>query len=462
VKLLLITLAWPWRWTIAYVLRRPTFALSLLAGGVSMVWGAWSVWHNEHAMHSPGPVALAHEKLDCAACHTQAWQPLQRLMATDQRAVRLKMDQACIVCHAGLVHHPNEVAADVPNCVSCHREHQGRQGLTTVADTSCAACHADLRTVHGPSAKFERRISALSAHPEFALLRRGEPDPGTIAFNHAVHLKPEGVHGADGQPVLLKCATCHQPGADGRYMEPIRFDSHCASCHSSSLVFDAERFPGRPAPHGQPPDVLRGLLRERYTEYIQQHRQELGAEVHVERPLPGLSGIQEVTGEEWAWVHQRLEQADRVLFLNAGGCRYCHRVDASEKGWQIAAPTMPWRWLGFSKFSHFSHRLNPAADASGENCTACHQAARASTRTSDVLMPSIQNCRACHDQPSHATGARNDCAECHIYHNQVGGRGRLDNIFPHMGAMAMPTAGAEPLASSEAPTSHSTPWHPPG
>ncbi len=411
---------------VGYTVRRPTFALSLLAAVVSLAWGLCLTWQGRHTVHSPGPVALAHEHLDCTACHTQPWQPLRRLTAADLRAVRLTMDQACIVCHAGLVHQAEEIPTDVPNCVSCHREHQGPHGLARVGDASCVGCHAELRTLHGPSSRFEGQITALATHPEFGVLRRREPDPGTIRFNHAVHLKPEGVRGADDKPVVLKCAACHQPGPDGRYMQPIRFAAHCAACHTSALVYDAERFRTGPVPHGQAPETLRGLLRERYTDFIHRHPKELGAVVPVERPLPGRSGIQEVTKEEWIWVNRRLEEADRVLFQGAGGCRYCHQVTATGGGWSVAPPAVAKRWLTCSNFSHFSHRLNPAAAAGGENCTACHAGVRSSTATADVLLPSIRNCQSCHNHQNLATSARADCIECHTYHNQIGGRGKAD------------------------------------
>jgi predicted CXXCH cytochrome family protein len=416
----------PIQWLVVGTGRHPTWVLSLLAAVVSLGWGSWSVWRGQYTMHSPGPVVLAHEKLDCAACHTRPWQPLERLVAEDQRQVRLVMDQACVVCHSQLVHHSNEIPADVPNCVSCHREHQGPYGLSRVADNSCSGCHADLKTVQGPSAKFAHHIIALATHPEFGVLRRGEPDPGVVLFNHAAHLAPEGIRDAEDRLVVLKCASCHQPTTDGRYMEPVRFASHCASCHASALVYDVERFPGRPAPHGQLPDVLRGVLRERYTDYIQQHPRELGIAKPVERPLPGLSGLREVTKEEWKWVHQRVEQAERILFLGAGGCQYCHCVEATKQGWQLTPPGLPQRWFTCSKFNHFSHRLNPKPVQGEENCTACHEGARSSTKTADVLLPSIQNCRECHNHESLPQNGRTDCVECHTYHNQVGGRRKAD------------------------------------
>jgi hypothetical protein len=253
-------------------------------------------------------------------------------------------------------------------------------------------------------------------------MRRAEPDRASISFNHAAHLKPQGLRGLDGRKLFLKCGSCHQPTADGRSMAPIRFDAHCATCHSNALVYDIDRFRHRPVPHGQPAELVRGLLRERYTQYIQENPKELGKVTKVERPLPGRSGFQAVTKEEWTWVKLRLEHADRILFQHGGGCRYCHKVEEGRKGWQIIPTKITQRWLGHSKFNHFTHRLNPKPDRSQENCIACHSAARSSERTSDVLLPTIQKCRECHNEQRGAYVGRTDCVECHTYHNEVGGR----------------------------------------
>lgn len=407
---------------VTFVRHHPKLVLSVIALVVSLAWVGWAIWRREHTMHSPGPVALAHERFDCAACHTTPWQPIHRLVAEDQRKARLTMDQACIQCHEGLVHNKNEIASEVPICVNCHREHKGQHGLAKVADKSCTGCHANLRTVEGPSTKFTRSITALSTHPEFSVLRRGDPDRAVIRFNHAAHLKSEGLRGLDGKQLFLKCAACHQPTPDGRYMEPIRFDTHCATCHSNALVYDIDRFRNQPVPHGQPAELLRGLLRERYTQYIQDNPKELGKVTKVERPLPGRSGIQEVTKEEWTWVNQRLEQADRILFQHGGGCRYCHKVEEGPKGWQITPTKIPQRWLAHSKFSHFTHRLNPKSEPGQENCIACHSSTQSSDRTSDVLLPSIPKCWECHNQQRGEHIGRTDCIECHTYHNEIGPR----------------------------------------
>jgi hypothetical protein len=171
------------------------------------------------------------------------------------------------------------------------------------------------------------------------------------------------------------------------------------------------------------------LLRQRYTDYIQEHPREVRGAKPVERPLPGLSGLRQVTHEESHWVHQRLQEAERVLFLNAGGCRYCHQVEPTGKGWQLTPPGLPRRWLTSSKFSHFNHRLYPQTPPGEENCTACHEAARSSSRTSDVLIPSIQTCRSCHGVQNLPHSGRADCMECHTYHNEVGGRPKESGLF---------------------------------
>jgi predicted CXXCH cytochrome family protein len=433
---LVALLALRFRWYVSHTVRYPKVTLSLVAAVLSLAWGGWSVRQGKHTMHSPGPVALAHEKLDCAACHTQPWQPLQRLVF-DPRTTRLTMDRACVACHADLVHQKTEIPAEVPNCVSCHREHQGPHNLAQVGDSSCTGCHAQLRTIDGPSTRFERSVIALASHPEFAVLRRGELDPGTILFNHAAHLQPGGIRGPQDKPVVLQCASCHQTTSDGRYMEPIRFDAHCAACHASALVYDPERFRDHPAPHGQTPELLRGLLRERYTDYVHRHPIERGGEVPVEVPLPGLPGIKEVTDEEGKWIHQRLREADRILFLGAGGCRYCHTVEGAGKGWQIVPPNLTSRWLSFAKFSHHTHRLNPPNPGEQENCTTCHAGAQTSTKTSDVLLPTITSCLGCHNQQS-VQSARTDCVECHTYHNQVGGKGPRSSTTAHESLTPVP------------------------
>jgi hypothetical protein len=217
-------------------------------------------------------------------------------------------------------------------------------------------------------------------------------------------------------------------------MEPIAFQAHCAGCHANALAYDVSRFRKPGLPHGVQPELLRGLLRERYTQFIRENPGDLKRDdARVRRPIPGRSSRRPEAEWEWDWVDRQVGNAGRILFWSSSGCRYCHTIKGSQEAWQIAPTNMAKRWFGHSQFSHFSHRLSPKPFGgqeplvSGENCTACHEFTRRSTKTEDVLMPSIGKCRECHDPTVNLKErARTDCVACHRYHDEAGGPRPLD------------------------------------
>jgi hypothetical protein len=379
-----------------------TAAVLVLAGGFLL----WSAFGNRRQVFAPAPVSLAHAFIgtDCQHCH--AGEP------AGGRPGGAVPDRACLRCHDGSAHHEDQIRADVPGCAGCHREHEGRSHLAQVADSFCTRCHANLTTTSGPSARFHRRVIDFRSHPEFAVLEHRLPDTAEIRFNHALHLKPEGVLGLKRERIHLECSACHQPDASRRYMKPINYQAHCAECHGNALAFDTEPRLNRLAPHREPEIVL-GVVRERYTQFVQQHPEIVAEDrgAAPERPLPGRPIRQPVTETQWAWVNQRLQRAERVLFEGAGGCRYCHRVEAGKDMWRVLPTNIPERWLRHSTFRHDSHRML--------GCTECH-AARTSAKTSDVLLPSVQSCTQCHHSEG---GARDTCVECHLYHDRTKERG---------------------------------------
>jgi hypothetical protein len=399
-------------------------------------WVAYDVWLGEHGIHAPGPVSKVHQRFNCKDCHIRPWQPLSGLVAADQNRAHLVMDQVCIGCHQGLGPHGVEIPKDSPNCVSCHREHRDANSLAVVADGSCTTCHADLQTDAGPSTRYARSVTGFTSHPEFAALQQpGRPDRARIRFNHAKHLPPAGLPGLDGKPVTLECTACHRPTPDRRYMEPIAFQAHCSGCHANALAYDVARFREPGLPHGVQPELLRGLVRERYTRFIRHNPGALKRDdTLVRHPIPGRSSRRPEAEWEWDWVDRQVGNADRILFGSSSGCRYCHTIEGSQEAWQIAPTNIAQRWFGHSQFSHFSHRLSPKPSgdqqplvSGGENCTACHEFARRSTKTNDVLMPSVRKCRECHDpMVDRAERARTDCVACHRYHNETGARRPLD------------------------------------
>ena len=147
-----------------------------------------------------------------------------------------------------------------------------------------------LQTAAGPSTRYVSRVIDFASHPEFAVLRRALPDGARIRFNHAKHLPPAGLPGSGGKAVALKCASCHQPTPDGRSMGPISFRAHCAGCHWNTLSYDVARFRDLGVPHGVQPELLRGLIRERYTQFIHNSPGELkGDMLDPDVPIPGLA-----------------------------------------------------------------------------------------------------------------------------------------------------------------------------
>jgi hypothetical protein len=397
-------------------------------------WVAHDVWLGEHGIHAPGPVTKVHQRFNCKDCHIRPWQPLGGLVSADQNRARRVMDQACAGCHHGLGHHAEEIHRDQPNCVSCHREHRDADSLRVVADGSCTACHADLQTDASPYTRYARSVTGFGSHPEFAELLPGRPDRAKIRFNHAKHLPPAGLPGLDGKAVKLECTACHRPTPDRRYIEPIAFQAHCAGCHANALAYDVSRFREQGLPHGVQPELLRGLVRERYTQFIRENPGDLKRDdARVRRPIPGRSSRRPEAEMQWDWVDRQVRNADRILFWSSSGCRYCHTMEGSPEAWQIAPTNIAKRWFGHSQFSHFSHRLSlkPSGGqeqrVSGENCTSCHEFAIRSTKTEDVLMPSIGKCRECHGPTVNPKErARTDCVACHRYHNEAGWRRRLD------------------------------------
>src|SRR5262249_1729243 len=269
--------------------------------------------------------------------------------------------------------------------------------------------------------KFANVHGWLQDHPDFYVWKHNQRDRAAVKFNHSVHLAKEGVRGADGKPVVLECAYCHQPDDRGRYMKQINYEQHCAVCHPLAVQVVANKedklgdaireFAAQPAPH-KAPLVVRAALRERFTRFVQEHPsvRSGGSVVAPEQPLPGRRRAQPVTREEWTWVDAQLQTAERALFAGPGGCTKCHpgREDLDPQGLPAYRQTeIPKTWLKHSVFSHRSHQM--------VLCLDCHGHAPTSKETSDILLPNVNTCKRCH-QPQR--GARSDCAMCHTYHDR--------------------------------------------
>jgi hypothetical protein len=430
----------------------------------SLTWGAllaasfgvaWTLLSGNQSVYQAGPLSTSHAMFngECGICHTEKFRTLKRLLTGDT-AVRSVPDSACKQCHDGPRHH--ECAAQ-QSCVGCHHEHRGQTALASVTDNQSTSCHADLRCDNGAPSVFDAYVTSFERrHPEFRLFREGKPDGASpLRFNHKVHL--QGLLGIDHKQmetqreklreagvtlcdqelpqkeVLLECNACHQQDAAGRYMLPVNFDRHCKDCHPLSVQLVGEwqgplkeracEFSKSPAPHpaaGETATVVRAALRERLTRFILSPMNKAflgGAEPgEPERPLVGWIRGEPVQAREFAWVNRQLEQVEHVLFDGGGGCGKCHQEKTAPHERPSGLPAYEWPdvkgpdrpWFEHSVFSHDKHKML--------DCKECHADAREST-TARVELPGIKNCQQCHHDGTPG-GARADCAECHVYHDQ--------------------------------------------
>ncbi len=388
---------------------------------VGLGWLGWYGLRGSPKPYNAGPVAHAHRLIGnkCAACH----------VSTESFA-RKVTDQACLACHDGPIHHAEQTFS--PPCLDCHVEHQGSMRLASTTDSACTQCHSNLAAKDKNSPpRFVAGIKGFDrSHPEFGVLRTGQKDPGTIKFNHQVHLDPKkGIRGPRDM-VHLKCVDCHRPAGldetwpfgeaemtpatfstgqnpawglpDRAYMAPVNYMQHCSTCHT--LQFD-RRF-RESVPH-KDPKVVYEFVVKKLTEYIAAHPDQIHTVDEPDKRLP-TRPLPPIPRNAQEWVAQRLADAQLLLWRKA--CKECHALSypgGPESLPVVAKARVTTRWLLHASFDHEAHQLLA--------CAACHTRAINSKETSDVLIPGIQVCRECHRSGANAAEAR--CFECHTYHD---------------------------------------------
>jgi hypothetical protein len=410
--------------------RRLRFILSVAAPVAAILWLGWYAFARDNHVYSGGRVSTAHAILstECNACHVKEAGSFSAKAS----------NQGCESCHDGPIHHANQVFT--PNCASCHEEHRGHLRLAATSNVSCTQCHANLHTA-GAGAHFALTVTRFDGdHPEFAAVRFGNADPGTIKFDHAVHLK-HNLRGPKGL-VELDCQDCHRPpvthsnwkygSTDGvktgevpasphiaeiaqkslppsldyrrAYMSPITYAKHCAACHG--LQFDP-RFQDS-VPHDTP-EIVHAFLVQKFQQYIPNHLAELRIAAPIperdlpQKPLPAAFRIL----SQQQWVDLRVAESEQLLWRKT--CAECHALSFTKQASLpvVANSNITRRWFQHAVFDHDAHKLL--------KCVECHTHAPASQETADVLIPGIQTCQKCHH--SGANSAESRCFECHTYHD---------------------------------------------
>ena len=265
------------RWKLILSVAAPVLAALVLAG--------FALRGNQRIYNS-GPVSTAHAMFgaQCGSCHV----PTAGLAGAGGFLLK-PSDQSCSACHAGPIHHENQVGPQT--CTSCHVEHQGRAELAALPDRHCTRCHADLATKDGRPSQFATKVTSFDrGHPEFAVtvkdggqsrrIRLDQTaelkDTSQIRLNHETHLQTD-LRGVEKLPDMrglvrsdkglsLGCTYCHETDDRRAQMKPIAYPRHCVACHS--LDFDAA-FP--PVPHDRP-ILVHAFLRTTVTEAFEKCR----------------------------------------------------------------------------------------------------------------------------------------------------------------------------------------------
>ena len=423
--------------------RRWRSLLGLAAVVGAVAWLSVLFFRNDKVVYSSGPMSSSHSVFaqQCEACHQPVVKGIR--MAGFRKNVT---DDACLSCHVAPMHQSNQKFT--PGCASCHLEHVGSQHMAQVKDNNCSQCHSNLKTTTG-AAMVETAIEDFSNHhPEFKPLRPPARDPGTIGFNHAVHMKKDMLGPDSKSHVQLLCTDCHRAAEDVQaawkygeakfqkvsattdtagtvtagaavgledisqharskrsVMAPITFARTCAACHS--LQFD--RSMGDQVPHDKP-EVVRAFMEQKLKDYLANNLNAWREPVaSASRKIPGEPIQEKVAKSAAEWVQFRMADDEKLMWGKT--CRQCHSMEYPYGQLPVVKDSkITKRWLPRAIFQHEAHALI--------TCVSCHTQAKTSIATADVMLPSIKICQQCHSGDATKDGhAENGCFLCHQYHD---------------------------------------------
>ncbi len=381
-----------------------------------------------------GPLASVHHNTSerCETCHQTPF-------------TRVRND-ACLHCHAEVGRHFAASTGivtelETARCASCHAEHNEPETLLRRDDALCAQCHTDIAGIAGPKTTTRNVIDFHDDHPEFRISlltppatdeerlagtwpvlrlqvdRPGLAERSRLKFPHTTHLDPAGIDGPEG-PRVLDCGDCHRPQADGRRMQPVTMEQHCASCHR--LDFDPA-FPDATVPHVEAPVVLRRLVEYYSRSYLERYPDPRATAAPSRRiEVPGRALDARERERLLQLARDRAFTVARDLFERRT-CIDCHEIQGTgdpRDPWRVLPARLTTVWM---PAAHFSHARHATALSS---CGKCHDAARSEV-AADVLMPSIGVCHECHgsgDPQRNAAGlVQSGCTMCHGFHDAAQG-----------------------------------------
>lgn len=452
--------------------------MAVLAGLGLVAWGAASPEVRRVAL-SRGRLAGAHSAWnnDCSACHREdlSFASETRLDLRGNPCAGGPMDQRCNACHnggfpvdgggttgwVGAFHHANASPESTASCAGCHHDHRGEHAnLTKVPDVACANCHTglDAHAINASAVKAARSVGAFApgAHPPFRAQAEKWKDPGSVKFNHALHLKAgmgqnyalkqvamgeqeryKAYARGDKELVTLDCAACHHLDSTattggparqaGGVFLPVSFERDCKACHELAFTRDADGTRVE-VPHKIQPADLKAFVEAVYARQFlrEQPSSDKPADRNMLPPLPGKppsSGLSPPDMKAFEKAYGSRVRGALTRLMSKAVCAECHhlegqRIDDHAAGFgnRPLADLINSRiqtgffregeskaaadWLGAQGSPiplvwQPKARFNHAAHRSWE-CAACHAGATSSTSSADILLPSVETCHACH------------------------------------------------------------------
>jgi predicted CXXCH cytochrome family protein len=403
-----------------------------------------STWVPNDKLWLTGPLIPAHQSAmgdQCEACHEKPFQRIQ--------------DSACRECHAPIRDHVEATQlaltklGPTERCAVCHREHN--EPATYVVnrnDELCTDCHADT-TQFGSITKFgQRKVGNVSGfgpsrHAPFAaylikpvaqVTDRGlnvdwklevadmdkAKEESNLKFSHTQHLDAQRVTRlSDSRP--LNCADCHRLMTTGEHFEPITMAGRCSGCHE--LTFD-EAAPDRQLPHGKPLDAIRTLQEYYLNKFSDPRAAQSAPQLRRDRNrrLPGREEepvkVEVCTASTFECARRAANAQVDEQFTRIG-CYGCHVVNDTKKSdvferYQVYPVRLALDYFPAGSFPHDKHLI--IKDRIGdEGCLYCH-AAKKSSKSNDLLIPTIDNCFECHGDSQSKDRIKLECLDCHAYH----------------------------------------------
>jgi len=435
---------------------KSTFALICLLGAVGWMALVYAQGEKGQAAFSRGQVTKFHASWNdnCTVCHVD-FEPISKNSFTmkwqgHEAGKNLLGDARCESCHVAPVHHSNQKLESTPSCGGCHREHRGLDAsIVRLPDSDCISCHTNMQghLTAGTTPKYAPKITSFATasqgHPDFRLLAEKMTDPGTVKFNHKLHLTPGVSRDPKGKPwtysdipelererfgyqkgmdlktaIALDCKACHNlesadanpsPGtfanmpksvhaerSKGGVYQPIVYDVHCKACHP--LSFDDSN-KNESVPHRYQPEEIRSYLEGFYSkQFVLETKEFSKPRELLPVPVPGRNPLTTVVESVKKQVDAKVSVAMNNLFLGKKTCGECHYEKGDTKS------TNP----GFTQIPKLIQTgLDPDSKA-----FQWFQDSRAGD-PAKIVWPSIPSLWMPHAKFDHSAHRFMDCASCH-------------------------------------------------